>query len=202
MHKRAFTLVELLLVITILALLASLTMAAMITVKRHQMRTSTQKLMTNLGQAVGLYLSDYSYVPADFDDQPMEYLYHSRTAVGLEGYYEPSAGNLLRKQGPDWVQAKLPNAEVISDFYSPGNVVGRIEWNVHNVTRAATGAIYTHTVVIRSLAGTELDRSDDIAYVYTVDPEWVEANLTHVDVKLDGFDVGALPERSWVFLKR
>jgi prepilin-type N-terminal cleavage/methylation domain-containing protein len=104
--RQAFTLVELLVVIGIIALLISILMPALVRVREASNRTACLSNVAQLAKAVLIYVGDNrGYLPdAGTGNDPNAYL--SPRAVGLpawttfgsETYVLPSIGGLLQKQ--------------------------------------------------------------------------------------------------------
>jgi len=87
--KRAFTLIELLCVIAIIGILASLLMPAVGTMKQKADSITCAANLRGIGNAVQLYLQDHSFLYPEIDTDPSVTPVYSGTAQGMPMAFGP-----------------------------------------------------------------------------------------------------------------
>jgi len=180
--RRAFTLVELSVVVLILVILTGLVLAVIPLLKTSQHRAVTVTTMEALSRATGSYLDKYAVLgftadSRDFVADPLRFLVRNRIALGKKPYFEAtgrqriavgdpvaqryetfaSPGPGATSTVPDTVADAGPDAatHLVDDF---GRQI--IRWTVIN--DATNDRSYTWFVALRSEAGTGDVPKDDI----------------------------------------
>lgn len=167
--RRAFTMLELLVVITIIAVLASGSMVAVGILKKRSNRFLTAKMIAEeVVVAMNTYLAQWPALgdtsAKDFQAQPWQYLYTrpKRTAAGE--MTELSAKRLVKvAKGSDDCQtvARPEQATHILDYFGTG-VDNLLKFTV--IEGGSSRSRFTKAVEIRSSAGTPSVGRDDIIY--------------------------------------
>lgn len=104
-RQSGFSLIELMIVITIIIILTSLVFATMSIFRRSQMQATTQMTMGQLSRALTTYQDHYGRFgtasdASDFIADPLEFLVRRRQALGLQELF--TAGN------KNWGRADVP----------------------------------------------------------------------------------------------
>ena len=103
---KGFTLVELLVVITIILILAGLLVPVITLVKNRQRIAEARTEMQGLSLALSLYLRDYGILgeeaienPADFKEKPALFLIQRPFLAGRDPYIEPKPSRMVNEAG-------------------------------------------------------------------------------------------------------
>lgn len=129
-----FTLVELLVVIAVIALLASLLLPALSKAKEVAYRSVCANTLYQLGRANALYQSDWNGFIADGSDTP------GNTVLGCDNY------NWMIKLAPFMNSTKIKPSSGDKTFTCPKNPNGNFSgnypsWEINNSTKSANGPL-------------------------------------------------------------
>jgi len=173
LRRSAFTLVELLIVISIIALLAGMSFAALGLLGTKAKTSSTEKLIRELAHAVTLYMNDHRLLGSeeneegrtakeDFEARPWYYLYTKPREEGKDPYIDLTAKNLSKGDFEAPAPANIKDATSIRDYW--GDNLRFLVKNAEN-----NGISYTEEICILSRWGEpEFDRG----YHLHIDGEW------------------------------
>lgn len=178
-RSRAFTLIELLIVVVIIATLAGLSFVGLQLLNKSRRKTETLQLLSSLQIALTTYQDDHGKFGdgsmADFTAKPWLYLHRRQTTGGSERqpYLVLKERQLARagQKGP----CRADDAEVILDGW--GNP---LLWNQHLPSgrqaeiSVAIGSGSKRTVsclTVASSAGTPETTSDDLILRYDADTD-------------------------------
>jgi prepilin-type N-terminal cleavage/methylation domain-containing protein len=180
--RRGFTLLELMVVISIMAILAGMILAILSILRKAKTRALTLNEMQDITTVMNFYLDQWPRLgddvglknSDDFKANPWNYIYirplEAKKVPYLEGL---STGRLVKKTGSNTcaIVARKTEATHIVDFYgsTPINV---LMWDITNVAaKGGTGAGYDYSDIIRlrSSVGTLGVVTDDLVYEYRAD---------------------------------
>ncbi len=185
--RRGFSILELLVVISVIAALAGLLLPALAMLREQQRKVATWDLMLHLGVAVSAYLGDYASLgdaadQTEFARDPWLHLYRIPVANGKPAYIEFSGRQLLRDSsglGTGPFSPALPDVAThpMDAWHRP------FLWQVRNLTVPGSTRSYTTTVRIRSDAGTpDPAYRNDLVFEYTADgKEFTRRSLSTID---------------------
>ena len=168
-----FTLMELLIVITIILVLAGLLLPAISMLRSKQRVTTTTALMNQVVVALTSYLELHATLGDGADDQafardPLRYLCRDPAKSGRGAYLELRANQLLRDvsgsgAGP-YVPATPADATHLADAWRDP-----LEFQVrHAAVAGAAARFYVDRLLLRSRAGSSDPRlADDLALAYS-----------------------------------
>jgi len=177
----AFTLVELLMAIAIIAILVGLLMPALGLVRRNSYRVATMNAMRQISEVTLIYLDTWPSLGdagaadgMDFRMDPWAYL-HKRHAgeqyLGKVPQLEfPGARLVTRTSSGECQRASGPKtATHIIDYFgiNPHNVLG---WHIEQVAPAGSAvgfAKYAKRILLRSSSGTPDNNNDDLILDYS-----------------------------------
>lgn len=185
--RRGFSIIELLVVVSVIAALAGLLLPALGMIREQQRKVATWDLMLHLGVAVSAYLGDYASVGDASDEtafakDPWSCLYRIPVANGKPAYIEFSGKQLLRDTGGAGVGPFVPATAGVATH--PMDAWHRpFLWQVKNLSVAGSTRRYTTTVRIRSDAGTSDPHiRNDLVFEYTADgKEFTRRRLDSID---------------------
>jgi len=186
--KRAFTMIELLVVIVIIGILVALLMGALSLLKRQQKRVATLSLMGQVETALQEYLATYPRLGAasdssDFVNSPWTFLGRNEIALGQQPYLGSVANKFLavgNASGP-WTPGTNQTADQILDAFPAGDFSNHFIFIIDNATN--NGSTYTDKIYIISTVGTPTHNDDIIRRLTTADGQWT--TLTYVQSQLD-----------------
>lgn len=179
-YRQAFTLLELLVVIAVIAVLAGMVLAASGIMRKSQKHLATTTMMGQIVVAMNNYLEKWPRLgdasANDFRQAPWQYLVVRPKRSGLDAFLE-------------WPTARLAelNAGVISPAKSEKSAThlfdhfGTTSDNIISFTiieRGAGSARYARAIEMRSSAGTPTKRSDDIIYRFVSSLDVTDAALS------------------------
>ena len=170
--RRGFTIMELMIVITIIVILAAMALASLTVLRRSKNIAVTMDMMVHIHEAVSRYIVQVGKLgdptPA-FVDDPWKYLYKNQSANRQTPFIELPTARLVRKTGAgSCVPADNPKeATHIVDHWgqTPNNV---LSWTIIQASKTA-GFDYVQAIVFRSSVGTPAKDEDDIVYYYTAE---------------------------------
>jgi len=174
----AFTLIELLMVIAVIAILVGLLMAALGLVKRNARRVTTLATMQHIAEVTMIYLDTWPCLGdaaaadgMDFRKDPWAYLHKrhvSDSSLGKAPPLEFPIARLATQTGPGQCQmaSSSKTATHIVDYFGigPDNVLG---WHIVQVVPPASPIAYTKQIVLRSSCGTPDNNNDDLIMEYS-----------------------------------
>ena len=152
MRSRGFTLVEMLTVISIIAILTGALLGGLSILKKSQSKPSTRALIDQLSAAIDAYISDYGVLgdsAADFQANPLTYLRQRSLEAGKVPYLELK-------------QTQMNGMQILDAFKNPLQIV---------VTEGSSVRRHTTTVVITSYCGTgdaTTNTQDDVQSEWSV----------------------------------
>ena len=181
-HRRhGFTFIELIVVIAIIVILASLLIPAISILHKASLKAKTLNNMEQLAHSVLTYLDTYARLgnlndPTETDKQhslafrcdPWYFLYITPFLSKAEPFFAPSGLKLVTATGATCVPATSPlHATHLCDAWgtNPDNV---LSWAIVNGSPLGSTDMYTFTqsIDLRSSAGTPSDMTDDIILHY------------------------------------
>jgi prepilin-type N-terminal cleavage/methylation domain-containing protein len=173
--RRGFTLIELIVAISVIAILLSLLMPALAMLKRNANKAKTLDLMAHVTTALTHYLADYPVLGADddpkskdFADRPLQFLIRNQLAAKKEPYIELELRQTAKGSGPAYEAVdNIRDAEHILDFFPNGGRSNRLQFEIVSSQLATSTRWYTSEVRLISTAGTPNDDKDDLIYEYT-----------------------------------
>jgi type II secretory pathway pseudopilin PulG len=185
-RRRAFTLLELLITITIIMVLVSMMFVVMRMLQRQKNKVMTRSMMNQISLALTDYLGTYPLLgiaadatSSDFVDSPWTFLGRNRIAAGKVPYLDLLAKFLATgpAAGP-WGAATQANGDQLLDTYTAADRSNHFVWAIINQQTGGNGPFtYTDEIWIRSTAGTPNDVSDDlIMHLTTKDGQWTSLN--------------------------
>lgn len=130
MRSRAFTLIELMVVVSIIMILMSALLVGVSMLRKSQKRTETTLLIDNLATGISLYLSRYGSLGSandgsDFTGDPVAHLYNRPVANGHTPYAEFKTASVRADDG-----SMVPELRLGKRIYdSFGN---ELRWRVEN----------------------------------------------------------------------
>jgi prepilin-type N-terminal cleavage/methylation domain-containing protein len=187
-HKRAFTMIELLVVIVIIGILISLLMGALNLLQKQRKRVQTLSLMGQIETALQEYLTTYPRLgmandSSDFINSPWTFLGRNEIALGQQPYLGTVANKFLavgNASGP-WTQGTDQTADQILDAFPAGDFSNHFIFIIDNATN--NGSTYTDKIYIISTVGTPTHNDDIIRRLTTADGQWT--TLTYSQSQLD-----------------
>jgi prepilin-type N-terminal cleavage/methylation domain-containing protein len=184
---RGFTMIELLVVITIISILIGMTFGIMNMLIRQRKKVETKQLMQQISGALTDYLATYPILgitrdatSSDFVDSPWTFI--GRNAMPGRG---PSLGEMRTKylaSGPaigPWNGALNATADQILDGFTTSDHSNHFVWAIVNGHSVGGGSAFTYTdqIWLRSTAGTPADPRDDLIMRFTLDNgQWTSIN--------------------------
>ena len=160
--QRGFTLVELLVVVTVIGILMGLLLPGLSLLKKRQKLATLDLRMREISQAVNDYLLDYpllgdggSVDSADFAAAPLTYLVHRPRAAGRQPYLEISLSFVGRAENGRIIPVQSPaQATSFDDGFG-----GALQFEIRN---APAGGPYEYTdlVVLRAPIGNSRPEDD------------------------------------------
>ncbi len=192
-RQRGFTLVELLVTISIIVLLAALLLPVMSMLRKKQRTTTTAALMNQVVLALTSYLELHPTLGDGNDDtafarDPLRYLVRDPARSGRGAYLELRINQMVRDSsgsgtGP-FVTATAADATHLADSWRDP-----IEFQVKHLAVAGSPRRYVGRLVLRSRAGSADPRRDDDLVL-----EYTSADKRFRKVRITGTD----PDGSWV----
>ena len=171
-HQRAaFTLIELMVVIGIIALLAAILTPVLGSLIRRQRIESSRHRMTQVAMAIDWYLRDWavlgdlgdenaSDVESDFAAAPAQFLYVRRMMADRDPYMELRPEMCMTGDPPRPSQTITEVEHIIDGFGDP--LIFEVDNAVTHDRR------WTRHVTIRSQAGTPAYEGDDLLYTFRI----------------------------------
>ena len=178
-RRRGFTLIELMIVIAVIVILASMILATLSILKRLSRIAQTKATMGDISVALSTYFDSWPVLgdagdatASDFVKEPWTYLFRRGHAVNKQ-FIDLSVTRLVKMTGVGTCTApdSQQTATHMIDFFGnyPVNV---FEFKIANgpVGGGAGGAAkYTRDIMFRSSAGTPNQKSDDLILHWTSD---------------------------------
>jgi prepilin-type N-terminal cleavage/methylation domain-containing protein len=159
---RGFTLVELLMVITIICILAGLLIPGLGILKRKQREAETLRLMNEMQYTLSVYLSTYPLLgepPAlTFEDQPWEFLGLRQLRLDEKPMLNLPAKYLATSTGSSVVKA-IDGILIRDAFRMP------FVWATINLPAGTPR--YSNGIALVSQAGTKAFPKDDLIMIFT-----------------------------------
>jgi prepilin-type N-terminal cleavage/methylation domain-containing protein len=175
LHRRGFTLLELMVVVAIIAILAGMVMAVLAILRKQQRTASTWDLMTHMHTAMDMYLRESPRLgnptSSDFLADPWEFFYKAQHRLKKPTYLELPLHQVVKKtaQGASLRADSLTQATHIVDHFG-SNSANVLSFTILNHSRGSGDKfVYAQCILLRSSAGTLGDPKDDLVFGFNSD---------------------------------
>lgn len=170
--RRAFTLIEVLVAVTIIAILLGALLPGLAILRRHQRTQETRALLNGLEYALTQYLDAYGVIgdggnEEDFINKPWVYLGVRPLEAGRAPFIDPGPKRLKGGTATAMTPAGALAATQICDAWD-----GAFIWKIDNLS--LSGRQYTNSIHVSSTAGTPGKAGDDLHIRWnSEDAKWV-----------------------------
>lgn len=186
--RRAFTLIELMVVVAIIAILVGMVLSVLSILRRQQKTASTWDLMTHVTTAIDQYLREAPRLGdatgSDFRNDPWEFFYKSQHRLKKPPLLELPLSQLVQKtaSGVGVRAESLFKATHIVDHFG-NNPVNALSFTILNHNKGSGDKfIYANCIILRSSASSPSDPKDDLIFAFNSE----KANWRKL--KVDDFD--------------
>jgi prepilin-type N-terminal cleavage/methylation domain-containing protein len=178
--RLGFTMTELVVVVAIILILASILIPVLAMLRRSASRAATLDLIQHVNTALTYYLEKYPFLgdnpgnvgnSDDFIAAPWKFL-HIRAKKEPHGaFLELKTARLAKGTTLPYQMATMNDADHILDHFEIGDRSNLLIFTVvpDKLGAGASARWFTKEIRVRSTAGTKNDPSDDIEFVYTKD---------------------------------
>ncbi len=182
--RRGFTMIELLVVISIIAILSGMLFGVLNMLKRQQKKVATTSLMSQLTVALNDYLGTYPIIgdlpgqySQSFVDSPWTYLGRNPLLAGKVPYIDLPEKSLARGVPPGpFDKGTQADSDQVLDTYTIADRSNHLVWRIINKQSGGAGAYtYTDQIWLRSAVGTPDQPRDDIIMRLTMaNGQWLK----------------------------
>jgi type II secretory pathway pseudopilin PulG len=170
----AFTLIEILVVVSIIAALAGLLVPVLTMLMKRQKVMSTTRLMNEMANAISTLLSENPLLgeppTVPFESKPWEFLGRRQvmnTAAGKLPLLDLPARQLSTIAAPTTFVSDRKTGELILDTFKRPFVWAVINYDITNAIAPPGVPRYTQSIAIASQCGTPRYPQDDLFLMYT-----------------------------------
>jgi type II secretory pathway pseudopilin PulG len=187
-RRGGFSMLELMVVISIIIVLVSMMFAVMNMLQNQRKKVMTKDMMGQLITGLQLYITTYPILgdtrddrSSDFVDSPWTFLGRNPIAAGKTPYIDFEAKFLA--SGPavgPFANATRDTGDQILDSYTIADHSNHLVWGIANKQSGGSGPYtYTDEIWIRSTCGTPTKYSDDLITRFTlINGQWTWVNYT------------------------
>jgi type II secretory pathway pseudopilin PulG len=192
-RRRAFTMLELLLTMTVIVILIGMTMSIASILQKQRKKVETVKLMRDIGTVLSDYITTYPLLgdvadatSSDFVDSPWTFLGRRRLDAEKMPYLDLLPKYLATgPAGGPWGNATQRDGDQILDAYRISDRSNHLVWAIVNRQSGNAGAFrFTEMIWMRSTVGTPDNPRDDIIMRFTLsNGQW--QTLPYAEAKAD-----------------